>query len=165
MAIIFPNYTENIPQMLESHWKSDATFTYSILADVYKVANKNLHSIFPLNEDVKECKINEEDLLDLNYCGDNPDVDKILEDFSGPVTYIGIWACLAVIFTVVGIVWCICNKCCCCSQSKKINDLDYLVNTDSDSDLGIFNIKGSRANMIWKIVIAVLMTFWILGFG
>lgn len=164
--VIPPNYTENIPEMIEPNWKSDDKFVYSVLSDV---ANSSLKDIFPHYKDITQCKLNKEDLLDLDYCGDDIDVNKLVDDFRGPAIYIGIWLSLAIIFTIVGVIWCICNKCCCCCKGKKGDDLDYLVNTESDEDLRQIGVyQGDRKHnlkLVWRITLAVLMTCWVIGFS
>jgi len=150
-------------------WETSEPFEYKLLAGTWTQAENNLDSIFKPYSEFKSCGTNEDDLLDFNCDGTGPDgefdFDVWYEDFSGPFYYATFWLLFAVIFTIVGIVWCVCNKCQCCCGGRNYNrksDTYGLQNTDPEFET---SSSGTKKKTLMVYVLGVLMAFWTIGYA
>jgi hypothetical protein len=158
------DYSDNVPSMSNETWESDASFEYSLISGVWKIAEKNLNSLFKPYQEFTTCQINKDDLLDWSLCGEQDvDSEKIADDLMSPIIYISFWLLVGLIFTIAGIVWCLCNKCNCCCGRRRTNGLIDLVNTDPEFESNS-GFKSNETSKIVVIVLGVLMGLWIIGF-
>ncbi|CAL8091081.1 unnamed protein product [Orchesella dallaii] len=157
-----PDYLEGFPSMSDNVWVADHEFDLGQVSSLFGVANKSLRSIFGVYD---EFVLKEDDLLNF----EDFESEDFVGDSVGVIVYMSIWVAIAVLFTIAGIIWCVCNKCICCCKSSFTGggkNIDELESSDPHYQLRPYYSErndGEKKLKVGAIIIAVLMAVWLLG--
>lgn len=150
MSIEIPlvNYTANIPQSF--NWTSNSDFRFNSYRGLHKAANRTLSSIFADFEDYTGFTLDPNDLthFSTDENGGNVDIDAMIWDNRGPLTFGIVGLLFAFILTVIGIGWCVVQCCSCGRKRSKVSG--------ESGD----NRECDKKKRNYKIACAIVMTVW-----